>query len=136
MQILSFISDIVKLNNKVLVEGTVEKDLGITAQRLQNSYQQLEKIITNRAAEINAPLSKPHADLVELANSCLQSTSALITQLDRIQSARGGSLGKAILTVLRKSRLDELERNVHRYSDVMHTQLLSQIWSVVPGLIY
>jgi hypothetical protein len=133
-QILSFVSEIIKLSHKVRVEGTLDKDLEDASQRLQNSYRQLEKIITDRAAQVNVPLSQPHAELVELARTCLDSTSALITQLEKIQNAHGGPLGKAILAVLRKPRTDELERSVRRYSEVLHTKLLSQIWSVVFSL--
>ncbi|KAI1843949.1 hypothetical protein JX266_009815 [Neoarthrinium moseri] len=130
MQVISFTGEIINLCKQVYERGSQAPSLEGNAKALSSVITSLHDSLTS--PESRSPYNEATRELQDLARKCLDATSRLSAELDKIGASRSqGHFGKTIVSVckhLAKSgNLRNLEKEIHDYQKVLESGLLVRL---------
>ncbi|KAI1858064.1 uncharacterized protein JN550_012886 [Neoarthrinium moseri] len=130
MQVISFTGEVIHLCKQVYKRGSQDPSLEGNAKALSSVITSLHDSLTS--PESRSPCNEATRELQDLARKCLDATSRLSAELDKIGASRSqGHLGKTMVSVckhLAKSGdLRNLEKEIHGYQKVLESGLLVRL---------
>jgi hypothetical protein len=127
MQVISFSHETIASCKKYYETGCADPALSEAAGHLKACAKDLESQLQSPR-----PRTKDQEDLVSIAKKCYDISSKLDKELKNITSVstssnmlRSARLG--VTRMLRKSRIEALEKDMSRHQAVLETSLISQV---------
>lgn len=125
MQVISFAHEVASAVKQLKKDGSVDPKLREHAGNLSATSEQLNQSLSDFNA---TPISKPQADLRDIATKCLQTSTAMQSKLDQIDSNGRGPIMKVFKMKWKMSELQKLENDMQKYQDGMQTRILVYLW--------
>lgn len=125
MQIISFSLEVTSIVKRIKKDGTTDLGLRENAENLSASSKGLKKYL--KGCDLKH-LPKNQAKLQNIATKCLKTSKDIQSNMDEIDSTRGGPVMGALKLKWRKGVLERLEQDMRKYQDAMQTTILVHIW--------
>jgi hypothetical protein len=131
IQIISFSLETLAIANKIRKEGSFNTDLAQNVQRIEKLSQELEISMQNFPQGNQAPQSQtPQSELIDIARDCNSIASQMTSELSKISNSKGGTFGKTLNVVYRKSKLEKMEKTMTQCQQSLNSRLLQRLWYI------
>jgi hypothetical protein len=140
MQMISFGHEVATTYSQLKRSGMPDPNLSSNTEKLVELITRLETSLTQTSGK---EASAEEKRLESLATKCLEAGKSLNTELERLaidtkKPRRRDIVGRAVQSIWRRGKIDDLERDLKRCAETLSLGLLMRIWSVndpVPGSI-
>ncbi|UNI23438.1 hypothetical protein JDV02_009255 [Purpureocillium takamizusanense] len=137
MQVINFAHEAVKVGKTIYETGSLDPDLAATTGSLTNSFEDL-KTALEKAPK---PLSKDDRELLDIAQTSLDTATALKAELDKIaELLPEGKAAAAFRAWLRaalggKRRVEKLDKFMRSHQAVLETRLLVRLCTKADAIL-
>jgi hypothetical protein len=125
MQVISFAHEVTSIVKRIKKDGTADPELREHALNLSTSSEGLETYLKGCNPK---RLPKNQVELEDIATKCLKTSKDIQSEIDKIDSTRGGSVMRAVKLKWRKTVFERLEQDMRKYQDAMQSNILIHLW--------